>query len=65
MTELKLFLDQHPHLKRTQMLLEREMNQVPPEYRMMVVAKHLAWNLQELEVELKLLQLKLADLEAK
>lgn len=47
------------------MLLEREMDQVLPEYRMMVVAKHLAWNLQELEVELKLLQLKLADLEAK
>ena len=61
MRELQNFLEQHPHLKRFQMRLESEMDAVPPEYRLMVVAKHLAWNLEELETELKLLQMKLGE----
>ena len=55
MEELKLFLKQHPHLQTLQDRLEREMDSVPNEYRMLVIAKHLAWNLEELETELKLL----------
>jgi hypothetical protein len=53
---LRLFLQQNPDLKPYQMRLENEMNQVPPEHRMAIVAKHMAWNLQELETELTLLQ---------
>lgn len=55
MEELKLFLEKHPHLQTLQNRLESEMDAVPDEYRMLVVAKHLAWNLEELETELKLL----------
>jgi len=57
MEELKLFLKQHPHLQTLQDRLESEMNSVPDEYRLLVLAKHIAWNLEELETELKLLQI--------
>ena len=53
---LRLFLQQNPELKFYQMRLENEMNQVSAEHRMAIVAKHMAWNLQELETELTLLQ---------
>jgi hypothetical protein len=56
MNDLKLFLERHPHLQTLQDRLEREMDSVPEEYRLTVLAKHLAWNLEELETELKLLQ---------
>jgi hypothetical protein len=59
MEELKLFLEQHPHLKPYQNRLEKEMNSVPEEYRLLVVMKHLAMNLEELDTELRLLQIKL------
>ena len=55
MEELKLFLKQYPHLQTLQNRLESEMDAVSDEYRMLVVAKNLAWNLEELETELKLL----------
>jgi hypothetical protein len=53
---LRLFLEQNPELDLYQVRLEKEMNQVPAEHRMIVIAKHMAWNLQELETELILLQ---------
>lgn len=53
---LRLFLQQHPELRFYQMRLENEMNKVAPEHRMAVIAKHMVWNLQELEVELTLMQ---------
>lgn len=56
MQELKNFLQQHPHLQAYQDRFDKEMSEMPDEYRFTVIAKHLAWNLQELEVELKLLQ---------
>jgi hypothetical protein len=56
MHELKEFLEQHPHLQTLQDRLESEMDSVPEEYRLVVVAKHLAWNLEELDTELKLLR---------
>lgn len=57
MEELKLFLQEHPHLQTLQNRLEREMNSVPDEYRLMVLAKYLVINLEELEIELRLLEL--------
>ncbi len=60
MRELKLFLEKHPHLQTLQDRLEREMDSVPEEYRLTVLAKHLAWNLEELETELKLIQVLLS-----
>jgi hypothetical protein len=62
MRELKLFLEQHPHLKPYQDRLEREMNSVPEKDRLSVLAKHITWNLEELEIELRLLQAKLLEL---
>lgn len=59
MNELKMFLEQHPHLMSYQIRLEKEMNSVPDVDRLKVLAKHIIYNLQELEIELKLLQLKL------
>lgn len=59
MNELKIFLEQHPHLMSYQIRLEKEMNSVPDVDRLKVLAKHIIYNLQELEIELKLLQLKL------
>lgn len=56
MEELKLFLEQHPHLQTLQNRLESEMDSVPDEYRLVVLSKHIAWNLEELETELRLLQ---------
>lgn len=61
MEELKLFLEQHPHLLPLQERLEREMNSVPDEYRLAVLAKHLAWNLEELATELQLLRAIIAN----
>lgn len=55
MEELKLFLEQHPHLQTLQNRLEREMDSVPNEYRLMVLSKYLVMNLEELEIELRLL----------
>jgi len=57
MEELKLFLEQHPHLQTLQNRLEREMNSVPDEHRLMVLAKYMVINLEELEIELRLLEL--------
>jgi hypothetical protein len=62
MNELKLFLEEHPHLKPYQIRLKKEMDAVPEEYRLTVLAKHIAWNMEELETELRLLQLKLTEL---
>lgn len=62
MNELKLFLEEHPHLKPYQIRLKKEMDTVPEEYRLTVLAKHIAWNMEELETELRLLQLKLTEL---
>ena len=62
MGELELFLQQYPQLRAYQKKLEIEMNSVPEEHRTVIVAKHIAWNLQELETELKLLQLKLINI---
>lgn len=59
MNELKTFLKKHPHLMSYQIRLEKEMNSVPDNYRLTILAKHIAYNLEELETELKLLQLKL------
>jgi hypothetical protein len=59
MNELKMFLEEHPHLIPYQIRLEREMNLVPDADRLKVLAKHIIYNLQELEIEFKLLQLKL------
>lgn len=59
MDELQKFLEEHPHLKLMQMHLESRMDSVPEEYRLVVLTKHLAWNLKELEIHLKLLQTKL------
>lgn len=56
MEELKLFLEQHPHLQTLQDRLESEMDSVPDEYRLMVLAKYITWNLEELATELTLLQ---------
>jgi len=55
MKELKEFLEKHPHLQTLQNRLESEMDSVPEEYRLAILAKHMAWNLEELETELKLL----------
>jgi len=57
MEELKLFLEQHPHLQTLQNRLEREMDSVPDEYRLMVLSKYLVMNLEELEIELRLLEM--------
>lgn len=57
MNELQLFLKQNPNLQTLQNRLENEMDSVPDEYRMTILAKHIAWNLEELETELKLLQM--------
>ena len=57
MHELKEFLEQHPHLQALQDRLEREMDSVLPQYRLLVLAKYITWNLEELDTELKLLQL--------
>jgi|688.fasta_scaffold247583_2 hypothetical protein len=57
MEELKLFLQEHPHLQTLQNRLEREMDSVPDEYRLMVLAKYMVINLEELEIELRLLEL--------
>ena len=57
MEELKLFLQEHPHLQTLQNRLEREMDSVPEEYRLMVLAKYMVINLEELEIELRLLEL--------
>ena len=57
MEELKLFLQEHPHLQTLQNRLEREMDSVPDKYRLMVLSKYLVMNLEELEIELKLLEL--------
>ena len=62
MEELKLFLEQHPHLKSYQIRLKKEMDSVPDEYRMAILAKHIVWNLEELGTELELLKLKLTEL---
>ena len=62
MEELKLFLEQHPHLMTYQARLQKEMNSVSEEHRIAILAKHIAWNVHELETELKLLQLKLLEL---
>ena len=62
MNELKTFLEKHPHLMSYQIRLEKEMNSVPDADRLKVLAKHMVYNLQELEVEFKLLQLKLIDI---
>lgn len=62
MHELKEFLDQHPHLQALQDRLEREMDSVPEEYRLLVLEQYLAWNLEELDTELKLLQIKLLEI---
>lgn len=65
MKELELFLKEHPHLVSYQNRLEKEMNSVSEEYRSMVLIKHILCNLNELETELKLLQLKLIDIKSK
>lgn len=57
MEELKLFLQEHPHLQTLQNRLEREMDSVPDEYRLMVLAKYMVINLEELEIELRLLEM--------
>ena len=57
MEELKLFLQEHTHLQTLQNRLEREMDSVPEEYRLMVLAKYMVINLEELEIELRLLEL--------
>jgi len=62
MDELKILLEQNPKLRVYQNMLEKEMNSVPEEYRLAILAKHIAWNLEELETELKMLQLKLIKL---
>lgn len=62
MEELKLFLEQYPHLKSYQLHLKKEMDSVPEKYRMTILAKHIMWNLEELGTELELLKLKLAEL---
>ncbi len=62
MNELKLFLEQHPHLMSYQVRLQKEMDSVSEKHRMAILAKHIAWNMHELETELKLLQLKLLEL---
>jgi hypothetical protein len=62
MDELKILLEQNPKLRVYQNMLEKEMNSVPEEYRLVILAKHIAWNLEELETELKMLQLKLIKL---
>jgi len=64
MKELKLFLEQHPHLQPIQNRLETEMNSVPDEYRMLVLMKYLAYNLDELNTELHLLRIKISQLSA-
>lgn len=61
MEELKLFLEQHPHLQALQDRLESEMDSVPDEYRLVVLAKYLVWNLEELTTELTLLQVLLDE----
>ena len=62
MKELIEFLEQHPHLKSYQDRLERDMNRVPEKDRLKVLAKHIAYNMEELEIELKLLQLRILGL---
>jgi len=57
MDELKKFLEKHPHLRTFQDRLESEMDAVSNEDRLIVLAKHVAYNLEELEIELKLLTL--------
>lgn len=54
--ELQQYLKDNPHLIPIQERLNKELNAVPEQYRMTIVAKHIAWNLEELEIELKLLQ---------
>ena len=55
MYELKEFLKKHPHLQTLQNRLESEMDAVPDEDRLTILAKHMVCNLDELETELKLL----------
>lgn len=62
MEELKLFLEQNPHLKSYQIRLEKEMNSVSEKQRLAVLAKHIMHNLQELGIELELLNFKLSEL---
>jgi hypothetical protein len=62
MDELKILLEQNPKLKAYQSMLEKEMDSVPEEHRLTVLAKHIAWNLEELETELIMLKLKLIEL---
>ena len=57
MEELKLFLQQNPHLQKFQSRLEKEIDAVTEQYRLMVLAKYLVINLEELEIELRLLEL--------
>ena len=54
--ELEIFLKNNPRLMAYQEKLEREMDSVPEEFRLVILAKHILWNLDELETELKLLQ---------
>lgn len=64
MEELKLFLEQHPHLQSFQDRLENEINSVPEQYRIMVLSKYILCNLEELYTELILLRLKISELSA-
>ncbi len=54
--ELKLFLEQHPHLMEYQVRLNKAMNSVPEEHRLLVLSQYISWNLEELNTELEMLK---------
>lgn len=54
--ELKLFLEQNPHLMEYQVRLNKAMNSVPEEQRLLVLSQYIMWNLEELNVELEMLR---------
>ena len=55
-TELNIFLNEHPELKTMQARLEKEMSEVEEHQRIYVIMKHMRYNLEELRVELELLK---------
>jgi hypothetical protein len=57
--ELEEFLLKNPHLANVQRKLEKEMDQAPDQYRILVVMRRLADNLDELKTELELLKFKM------
>ena len=59
--KLKDFLEKHPHLIPFQRKLEEEMRKVPSEYRLLVFARFLIDNLDELQTELGLLKYKVEE----